>query len=119
MMMRNRRRWFGLITLCILGLYGSLSACSPVPAERQAPTAPSGDISDATAAQSVAAEYLSAWQSEDYARMYSLLSTLSQDALPLEDFEDEHQDFDEAMTLQDLDFKMLSTMSTELSLIHI
>lgn len=113
MMMRNRRRWFGLITLCILGLYGSLSACSPVPAERQAPTAPSGDISDAAAAQSVAAEYLSAWQSEDYARMYSLLSTLSQDALPLEDFEAEHQDFAEAVTLQDLDFKLLSTMSTE------
>lgn len=107
------RRWCGLIPVIAFFLYGWLSACSPVPVDNQAPTARSGDISDAAAAQSVAAEYLSAWQNEDYPRMYALLTSMSQDALPFENFEAKYKDFANSLTLQSLEFKLLSTMTTE------
>ena len=59
----------------------------------------------------VAAAFLAAWQAEDYAGMYGLLSPLSQDALPQEDFTTEYTDIANTLTLQSLEAQVLSTIA--------
>ncbi|MFN2302221.1 MAG: penicillin-binding transpeptidase domain-containing protein [Anaerolineales bacterium] len=111
--MATHRKGSALILFLALSFTLSLGACSSEPIINSASPRIFGDISDAAAVQAVVAEYLSAWQSEDYTRMYGLLSSLSQDALSLEDFEAEYQEFAKVLTLQSLDFKLLSSMTTE------
>jgi penicillin-binding protein 2 len=57
-----------------------------------------------------ATEFLTAWQSEDYEKMYALLSPASQDATPKENFLKRYHDVAVTMTLQKLDFEILSTL---------
>ena len=95
----------------ILILFGALSACVPDPVIQPTSTAGSGDISGAASAQSVMTQFLSAWQKREYADMYGLISTLSQDAIGYETFESEYQEAANNLTLDELDFHVLSTMA--------
>lgn len=95
----------------ILILFGALSACVPDPVIQPTSTVGSGDISGAASAQSVMTQFLSAWQKREYADMYGLISTLSQDAIGYETFESEYQEAANNLTLDELDFHVLSTMA--------
>jgi penicillin-binding protein 2 len=62
-------------------------------------------------AESAAKTFLQAWQSEDYASMYAMLTQVSQDALAQDKFTQRYKDAANKMTLQKLDFKILSKMT--------
>ncbi len=100
------------LILVFLLLFTSLSACVAhnleVPAGGEGYQ---GDVSATAAAQMVVDRFLEAWQVEDYADMYALLSTLSQDALSLEDFTHAYQDAANALTLETLSFETLSALA--------
>jgi hypothetical protein len=82
---------------------GSPSSTLPTPQEV---TIQTPDVREA------ATEFLTAWQSEDYEKLYSLLSPASQDATPKDSFLKRYKDVAVAMTLQKLDFEVLSTLKS-------
>lgn len=91
---------------------GIFSACQPV--SLTTPTQNFEMVSnlyDAAAAQAAAERFLTAWQAEDYAGMYSELSLLSQDATSLESFEEIYYQAANALTLESIDYQVLSTMA--------
>lgn len=100
----------GWLTL-LLGTF-LISACVATVEEPtfQVPTV-AGDIADAATAQAVASQYLQAWQVEDYQLMYAMLSPLSQDAIDQDEFTATYLDVANALTLDDLDFRILSSLS--------
>jgi len=94
-----------------------LGACAKLPAtEAPTPTPESGlptpviALSQVPDAESAARAYLDAWKSEDYEGMYARLSALSRDSLTLEDFEKQHKNADVAMTMQEMNYTILSSM---------
>jgi len=111
--MVSLRKQFSLIIFVVGVLIISLllGACgSTTPTQEPAPTLAQGDLSAAAGAQAVVGQFLSAWQEEDFAGMYVLLSTLSQDAVSLEEFEEAYRDAAENMTLESLSYQLLSAM---------
>jgi penicillin-binding protein 2 len=58
--------------------------------------------------ESAARAYLDGWQSENYAKMYSLLSALSQDAMTQDQFRKTYQDIRDQTTLHSLDYRIVS-----------
>jgi cell division protein FtsI/penicillin-binding protein 2 len=62
-------------------------------------------------AELTAQVFLNAWKAEDYSTMYSLLTPASQDALAPEKFSQRYQDAAVAMTMQKLDYEILSKMT--------
>ena len=102
-----RNYWF----ILFLGIL-IVTACVPTIEEPtfQVPTV-SGDVSDAATAQTIALEYLQAWQVEDYQKMYAMLSPLSQDSIDQQEFTDTYVDVATALTLDNLSFRILSSLS--------
>jgi hypothetical protein len=69
-------------------------------------------ITKAPTPESAARTFLDGWQSKDYAKMYSLLSSLSRDAMSAADFEAFYEDVALQTTLQSLDYKILTVEMT-------
>jgi penicillin-binding protein 2 len=61
-------------------------------------------------AEGVAAGFLQAWAEDDYERMYSFLSPLSQDAYPLEAFTAAYEEAENTMTMNGFAFKLTSSL---------
>ena len=61
--------------------------------------------------QMAASNFLSAWQAEDYEKMYGMLTPLSREALTLEEFTKNYKDLAVNLTLQTLDFEILSSLT--------
>ncbi len=97
--------------LLIVLLLSMLSACLGQSVEAPEPTRIPGDITDAAAAQATAQKYLEAWQVEDYAAMYALLTPLSRDAISEEDFINDYHDAVNNLTLDSLSFQIRSAMA--------
>ncbi len=55
--------------------------------------------------------YLQAWQRQDYPAMYAWLSPLSQDAISSEDFTRFHQEIASAMSLESIEYSILSGLA--------
>lgn len=62
-------------------------------------------------AESAARAFLKAWQADDYTTMYAMLTPVSQDALAQDKFTQRYKDAENKMTLQKLDFQILSKMT--------
>lgn len=101
----------GLVLLFLLVAALVLSACVPRAADPMTPFDLSGDVDAAVQAQRVAAQYLDAWQVEDYAAMYGLLTSLSQDAFSLESFSETYLDVAVELTLEGISFQVLSAIA--------
>lgn len=105
------RLWAWLALYCAIMLTGCASADpnnqppNPVNLHGQAPSNQS--IAEARA---TAQAYLDAWRLEDYATMYSLLTSLSQDATSLEDFTQTYQGVMEEAALKAPDYEIRSAM---------
>ncbi|MBI9048726.1 MAG: hypothetical protein JEZ00_04885 [Anaerolineaceae bacterium] len=56
------------------------------------------------------AAYLDAWKLDDFRNMYSMLTRVSKDALTYEDYEKQHIDFSVNLTLQDIEYTVLSSL---------
>jgi len=89
------------------------AACVPVLDKTPQPAMVSGNVSDALAAQKIVEEFLSAWQAEKYPSMYAQLTSLSQDAMTLDEFESTYRVAASSLTLQTLTFNLLSAMAAE------
>ena len=109
-MSNSKRRIFSIFTILLI-LLPSLAACQSGTTAAGDPTRVAAEIGPVAAAQEVAAAFLAAWQAEDYTGMYGLLSSLSQDALPQDDFTTEYTDIANTLTLQSLEAQVLSTIA--------
>lgn len=94
-----------------------LGACAKLPAAgTPTATAESGlptpvlALTQAPDVESEAKDYLELWKSEDYEGMYARLSKLTRDALTLEDFTKQHKNAAVAMTMQAMNYSILSSM---------
>ena len=101
----------GLVLLFLLVAALVLGACVPRTVDPITPFDLSGDVDAAAQAQRVAAQYLDAWQVEDYAAMYGLLTVLSQDAFSLESFSETYLDVAVELTLEGISFQVLSAIA--------
>ncbi len=98
------------LALCLVILSGCAPQSSEVPSIVETYT---GNISATAAAQLVVERFLEAWKAESYGEMYALLSSVSRDALSLEAFTEAYQDAANALTLEELSFKILSALAQE------
>lgn len=78
---------------------------SPLPLEL--PTTVPGDIPDAEA---VVEAYLDAWKVEDYETMYSLLTSISRDAISVDEFTKHYQSVAVEAALSEVDYEILSVL---------
>jgi penicillin-binding protein 2 len=101
--------------LILLLLVSILSACGTDMGQMGSSTLTSSSVDAAAAAsaQNMATRFLEAWQGENYHEMYDMLSTLSRDAVSLESFQEEFDNTATTMTLESLDFQILSVMAKE------
>ena len=114
------KRRFSLFFLVIL-----LAAVSCSPASEVVPptsTTASGSlptprlkITEAPDAQTAVESFLSYWQAEDYESMYAMLSQVSRDAIPFEQFVARYKDAAASLTLQELNSQVLSTLTNPTS----
>ena len=106
---------FGLLLVVLV------SACSPVispptatapaPAATQTLRPVSPTIIRPPSVEEATRAFLAAWMAEDYQAMYALLTQVSQDALPEERFTQRYRDVAISMTLETLDYEILSTLT--------
>ncbi len=112
----GRLAWLFIIVILMV-------ACGVGP-RRATPTAPAAQSTSSTTlpdpqkvvthapdAQDAARAFLEAWQKDDYAGMYASLSKVSTDALTTDAFKARYQDTEEKLTLQKLDFEVLSSLT--------
>ena len=105
-----------LTTLIILVMV--LSACNqnatvtPTPEPTATIPLPSPNVSfdSVPDVESAAREYLDLWVREDYQQMYDRLSRLTKDAVTMEAFEASHRDTAVKLTMQEMDYEVLSSM---------
>jgi penicillin-binding protein 2 len=114
-------RWLNILVILTI-----LSACNPGavngpgnPTNTLQPPIvtirPSGDPVATTKPDSTLTSYLDAFKAEDYNTMYGLLSKVSQDALPLEDFAVRNRDALNAMSAGSFDYEVLSSLLNDYS----
>ncbi len=89
---------------------GSLPTAVVVEPTRELPT-PQVISTRVPEAESAAKFFLDAWKSEDYSKMYSILTTLSKDAISADDFSQKYRDTAINMTLQEMDYTILSSLT--------
>jgi len=96
-----------------------LTSCRPqnTPVEIT-PTNPGGDLPaphvNTTAApdpQTTARDFLDAWQQENYEAMYQLITPVSRDAISLEDFTKRYNNTALSLSLIELKYELLSTLT--------
>ena len=73
-------------------------------------TAPQAGDLGSEQVESVAQEFLDAWQDQDYPAMYGMLTSLSQNAISLEQFIDHYQGVAEEAALKQVDYEILSSL---------
>ena len=106
-----------LLTACISKQPAESTAeTSITPAETPEPLVPTLpdpqlSVTRVPDTQMAASNFLSAWQAEDYEKMYGMLTPLSREALTLEEFTKNYKDLAVNLTLQTLDFEILSSLT--------
>ena len=108
-------KFFNKILFVFLAVVLALSACNgnkTDPAATQTPGLPDPVISIGSVpdVEQAAKAYLDLWKAEDYGAMYNQLSQLTRDALSPEDFEKSHRDTAIKLTMQGMDYTLLSKM---------
>lgn len=111
------RPWFIILVLILVGcaLTPTTTSSSPTPAVSPSPSVyPTPFVSTTSTpdVQAAAHVFLTAWQADQYDTMYSLLSRLSQDGISKEIFTNRYRDTAINLSLQKLDFEILSSLVT-------
>ncbi len=106
------RRWLVLGLMFIVIGCGRFSAEKPTPTMELTPTRgdPSVNTTSAPDPGVTARAYLDGWKSEDYAGMYSRLTSISQDAITAEDFEKQYRSIANEAALSGIDYEILSSL---------
>jgi len=113
--MKSNHGWLRMRVFIGIGLMILLAACIPVNLEapRATRSVRRSDIAQAAAAQAAFDAFLKAWTAEDYPVMYELLSSLSRDAISLEEFSDTYQKAANSLTLQTVSGTILSVLADD------
>ena len=118
----SARLLFFIIILLVLLAASLLTACRPEaekteaePAAAESPQAtslpePEVNTTRVPDTRAAAQEFLAAWQAEDYEKLYSMLTRLTQEAVSYEDFAKRYRDVAINLTLQTLDYEILSSL---------
>ena len=88
---------------------------TPAPSVTRTVPGPSVAITRPPSAEGAARAFLEAWQAEDYQAMYDMLTSVSRDALDYAKFEERYRNTANRMTLQNLDFEILSSLTNPTS----
>lgn len=99
-----------LLSACTPKVSETLPQPSPIPATRTVPP-PGIAITRPPDAESAARTFLESWKAENYQAMYDMLTSLSQDALGMDKFDRRYRDAANSMTLDNLDFEILSALT--------
>jgi penicillin-binding protein 2 len=108
-----------LVSLLLLVVI-AVSACTPKTNETQEPTqveatqelpTPMVSTTHVPDAKQEAADFLEDWSTENYEGMYNRLSTLSRDAISLEDFSKRYQNAMSAMTMNEISYQITSSLT--------
>lgn len=92
----------------------SLPTNAPASTQTSLPLPPV-ETTHAPSAESAAISYLDAWKAEDYPKMYSLLTSISKDAISVDDFDKKYKETNINLTLQSMDYTILSTLTNPTS----
>ena len=106
------RRWLILGLLFVLFGCARYSPQEPTATIAITPTLgdPSVNTTSAPDPGMTARAYLDAWKSEDYAGMYSKLTSISKDAITAEDFEKQYRSIASEAALSGIDYEILSSL---------
>ncbi|MCP4140177.1 MAG: hypothetical protein GY755_07795 [Chloroflexi bacterium] len=120
MMKRKNSFWFSLLAiLLVLTSCTSGSMPNPFSPDEPEPTAtlPSAivTVENAPDARAAMTLFLEAYKVESYATMYSMLSTLSKDAISQEDFETRYKEALNSMSLSEIETEVLSVLTNPTS----
>jgi penicillin-binding protein 2 len=94
-----------------------LQACQPNQVQSPAPGGtptlgnPVVNVTSMPDAREAAERFLTAWKAEDYAAMYAMLTRLSRDAMTEEAFTQRYKDVATTMSLNGLDYEVLSVLT--------
>ncbi|MCC6147366.1 MAG: hypothetical protein IT308_07345 [Anaerolineaceae bacterium] len=107
------KKWYLLLVI-------TLSACtlaggSQTPTPTLKLSAPQIATTSTPDIQSVAAGFLTAWQNDDYPAMYDMLTPVTRDAISLEAFTKRYSDVAANLSLESLNFNILSTLTNPTS----
>lgn len=94
-----------LVTSCTPSTFSNQTIGMVIPTKKS-----SGGSSDA---QSVVLDYLNGWKTEDYDLMYSLITSVSRDAVSREDFEKKYRSAAQNLGLEEIEGSVLSVMPGE------
>lgn len=103
--------------IILVGCNSQISNTGRTPSPAATHTIPSAAIETTHTpdAKVTAHDFLTAWQTDDYTKMYALLTKLSRDAISETDFAAKYTDAATNLTLNKLDFQVLSSLTTPAS----
>ncbi len=113
-MMSRNAAYYGLLLVIMLSLAGCGQTGAVTPTQTGAPVATLGVVSvDTTGvpdARSATLAYLEAWKADDYGKMYSMLTSISQDAVSAEDFEKFYRSMASEGAFSEVNHEILSVL---------
>jgi penicillin-binding protein 2 len=107
--------WSLLLALLLVGCFPGKAAKTPTGTPSATPRQPEVTVVKVPDAQAAAGNFLEAWKAEDYNKMYDLLTPVSQDATDRGKFTKRYQDVAINLTLQTLEYEVLSSLTNPLS----
>lgn len=105
--------WLVTTILAIILAACNGGASQPTPTQQVTPTLsqPGINTTQAPDVNKAVRTYLNAWENEDYASMYAMLTSFSQDAITAEQFEEFYRDVAGEVALSELDTQILSALT--------
>ena len=101
-----------IILITLLSSCNQSAAVTPTPEPTATVPLPTPNVIIDTGpdVEDAAKAYMELWKIEDYQSMYEQLSRLTKDAVTAEDFESSHRDTAKKLTMQGMDYQILSSM---------
>ncbi len=100
-----------IITILLVACNGESNQPTPTQQALATLSQPGINTTQAPDAKKAVRTYLDAWENEDYALMYSMLTSISQDAVTAEQFEEIYRDAAGEVALSELQTQILSALT--------
>lgn len=108
--MKKTILWLVIITFILAACGGNPAGTQTLPASGTLP-GPVVDVTHAPDSRAAADAFLAAWQAEDYAGMYAMLTQVGRDAISQEVFTARYSDAAVNLTLVSLDYEITSALT--------